>query len=335
MKTYEEMAESVLNRIRIYEAEKKESRRAIRIGTAITAAAIVVIMTLFNISLPVYARGIPILGSVFAYIQDNLDFMGLYSSYAYEVGEKTRDRDVEITLSEVYCDGYNLFISYIVESDKFAAMLKKDEGYSSSQLNYYGKNSIIYDGKEKELDGFGITGIEGRFVDDRTFAGVETLSLGEERFPDAFTLRISVSSVGLIGIKQDMISGKWQFNIPVERNDEDVITYDINVTENGHTIDKAVVSPIMITIYTSYPDLYFGTVNYRVMTYSDISPLKDTSQMGEFAATSGYIKIPRDRVGKGMDIYVIDASKLKEGESTDDRDTVEKYAIVSAHINPQ
>ena len=335
MKTYEEMAESVLNRIEIYEAEKKERRRAIRIGTEISAVAIVIFLTLFNISLPVYARGIPVFGSVFAYIQDNLDFMGLYSNYAFEVGEHARDKDVDITLSEVYCDGYNLFISYTVESDKFDSMLKKDEGYSNSQLNYYGKNNIIYDGKEKELDGFGVTGIEGKFVDNKTFVGVETLSLGEEKFPDSFTLQISVSAVGLIGRKQDMISGKWQFNIQVDRNDEDVITYDINVTENEHTIDKAVVSPIMITIYTSYPDLYVGTVNYRVLTYSDISPLDDVSQMGEFSANSGYVKIPRNRVGKNMDIYVIDASKLEEGESTDDRDTVEKYAIVSAHINLQ
>lgn len=329
------MAESVLNRIKIYEEEKKENKKAVRIGTAISAAAIVIIMTLFNLSLPVYARGIPVIGKVFAYIQDNLDFAGFYSKYAYEVGEDAEDNGVRITLSEVYCDGYNLFISYLIESDKFTSMLKEDDGYSKSQLNYYGKNLVISNDETKELDGFGVTGIEGKFIDEKTFAGVETLSLGNELFPDSFQLQISVSAVGLIGKKQDMISGKWEFIIPTESKKEDVVTYDVGITENEHTIDKVVVSPVMITVYTSYPDLYSGTVNYRVMSYSDISPTDDVSVMGEFAATSGYVKIPRKRVGKDLYIYVMDASDFDEGEKMYDRDAVEKHSIVSAHINLQ
>ena len=88
MKTYEEMAESVLRRIK--ENEIKRRRRQRKVVTALFAV-IASVLTAVNIGSPVLARNLPFVGSAFAYVQDNLDFSGLYSKYAYKVGDKAEN----------------------------------------------------------------------------------------------------------------------------------------------------------------------------------------------------------------------------------------------------
>ena len=57
-------------------------KKICKIVVFIAAAFILTLSILLNVFMPVGARRFPLLGNVFSYIQDNLDFAGLYDKYA-------------------------------------------------------------------------------------------------------------------------------------------------------------------------------------------------------------------------------------------------------------
>lgn len=67
---------------------------------------------------PVLAQKIPFIGKVFEYLQEQLDFSGLYSHYAVDQGDVANSSGLKVTISESYCDGLNLYISYEIKSEK-------------------------------------------------------------------------------------------------------------------------------------------------------------------------------------------------------------------------
>jgi hypothetical protein len=329
MKTYEEMAESVLRRIKENEIKRKRRQRKV---VSVFFAVVVSVLTAVNIGSSAFARNMPFIGSAFAYVQDKLGCFGLYSKYAHKVGEKAESNGISITMSEVFYDGLNLYVSYVVENDKFRDGLKRAE-YQMKQLDYHADSYILCDGRKYDLlyKDTGIAGLEGGFSDERTFVGIETYYLEKEDLASDFKLHVDIDSVGLVdGIQE---SGEWVFDVEVHNDKDKLETYKINIENEGHTIDKVVVSPIMVTVYTSYPDIYKGTVSYRVFVYSDLSPDKDIGISGEYAAANGVTRIPRNRIGKEMDIYVFDAASQADGEKTNQKDVVERNAIVTAHVD--
>ena len=112
-----------------------------------------------------------------------------------------------------------------------------------------------------------------------------------------------------------------------------MVTYEINKEANGHTIDKVVVTPIYVTIYTSYPDIYGDTTSYEVRAYTDGYADEDISSQGEYGRTSGITQIPRVRVNNDLHIYVVNGPTLGEdGLSCGTQKVSEEHAIISADI---
>ena len=337
MKTYEEMADDVFRKIDRYEKDRKERIKYFRSGAVIAAGLLVAVCTLVNMGAPAYARKIPLIGKVFSYLQDNLDISGYYSEYAYEVGETAENNGVSITLSELYCDGDNLYISYLVESEKLSKLY--DESCTDKQLDFESNLYVSSEGMNKKLNDFGARGIEGEFIDNNTFAGIEIISLYDgEVFPDTFNLRIDIDYVGVIKkeqTKKNAIFGPWQFDIKVNVNHEDTKVIYPNVTKGGYGIDKVIVTPVMITVYTSYPNVYQDSINYTVDAYSDISEGEEIIQSGVYGDTTGASKIPRNRVGEEFTIYVYEMDSLGDDEAAGIREDVEKHAIVSTTIKLQ
>lgn len=220
----------------------------------------------------------------------------------------------------------------MIENDKFQDELERTD-YHMKQLDYHADSYIMCDGIRHDLlyKDTGIAGLEGDFPDERTFVGMETYYLEEEDIISDFKLHVSIDSVGLFDGVQER--GEWVFDVEVHNDKDKLETYVINLENEGHSIDKVVVSPVMATVYTSYPDIYKGTVSYRVFVYSDLSPDKDIGISGEYAAANGVTRIPRNRIGKEMDIYVFDAASLADGEKTNQKDVVERNAIVTAHVD--
>lgn len=287
-----------------------------------------------NVVAPIYARDLPFVGSVFTYIQDKLHVSGIYSQYAAEVGNMDEDNGITITLSETYCDGVNLYMSFIVESNEpFSSFFS--EGFVKNQLNYDGVAYIEYGGERKQLNDFGIAGFEGEYIDDNKFVGVDVFSLTGSEFPEEFIVDMKIKAIGDVvnNRKKNYIKGNWRLSSSVVTNDSDVVTYSINKSENGHTIDKIVVTPVMVSIYTSYPDKYSGTTNYELRVYSDGTTDDVISIQGEYGNTSGITQIPRNRIKGELHIYAIDVTTLcKAGVERGKQAESKEHALVEADV---
>lgn len=294
---------------------------------------------MINILIPAYAREIPLIGSAFGYIQDQINYKGLLSFYSANYNQAAIDNGISVTVSEIYCDGDNLFISYIVEGEELAD-LYKSENYFESQMLLETDYTVDVNTKAIEFDK---SGIEGKWINDGTaFAGVDIIEIqGEDsalEFPEKFVLNIDISSIGLLGnnsqVSDEYIKGKWIFNLNVECNYSDICEYVISESKNDHSIDKVVVSPVMITLYTSYPDIYYSREfwNYDVVIYSDLSQDEPIANAGNYYHTNGITKIPRYLVENEFDIYIIDSSTMTDEDKPYEKSTFESHAIVSAHI---
>ena len=315
----------------------RERKPMVKYFSKVAAAIFAVIITagfLINAFMPVYARSLPFVGNAFAFIQDRLHTGGAYSNYAFEIGDKVTDNGITITMSEAYSDGVNLYVSFVVESENAFDTWTTDE-YIKNQLNYDGTMYIESTEGRKSLDDFGLTGLEGKFTDAFTFVGVKSFTLKGDVFPDKFMLDMEIKSVSLITGKADTeyVKGDWYFAPSIKINSEKVVTYEINKGVNGHSIDKVVVTPIYVTIYTSYPDIYGDTTSYEVRTYTDGYTDEDISSQGEYGRTSGITQIPRIRVNNDLHIYVVNSPTLGEdGLACGTQKASKEHAIVSADI---
>lgn len=322
-----------------YSKERKKRTNIKEITIRIMAACAAFVFAIFaalNVWAPVYARKIPFLGGAFAYVQDKLDFAGLYSNYAFEIGDTAVNNGITVTLSEIYCDGTSLYAGFVVESEKAFSEISPDD-YSNGQLYYEGSAFISGGSERTKLNDFGVTGFEGQFYDEHTFVGIETFSLDDSDFPSEFSFEMKINSIGRTwsdGTNDQTVRGKWRFMASAKSNTDDVVTYEINEEVDGYMIDKIVVSPVMITVYTSYPDLYSGTARYQVKVFSDISPDEDIHVQGRYGAAAGIGQIPRNRVDHVLYIYVLDRDQLcKTGAEMGAREEIEEHAIVWTEIS--
>ena len=137
------------------------------------------------------AENIPIIGGVFSYIQDVLDFQGEYEQYATSIDEKVRNHGITISMTEAYCDGENLFVSYRIESEKKFAEYS-DYEIAKNQIGYEGIEKIKSNDKLYSLKERGTAGVDGKFVDENTFVGSQYFDLSGKEFPDQFQLEIYI-----------------------------------------------------------------------------------------------------------------------------------------------
>lgn len=321
---------------RTYYKSRKMTTHPFRLS-ACAAAAVICVFTLF-VSSDGHAKNL--ISSAFFTIQNLIYMQGDYSSYSTSINQAVTSGDLSVTVSEVYCDGINLFVSYIVESKK---------GFSAYSENYTDYIQIDYDKLDfircgdtvYQLNDFGTAGLEGRYIDEYTFAGLETYSLEGKPFPETFDLEISISrfipeiSFQKNPFQKTGIRGRWSFHIPVTVNSADIRTIEVHAENNGHTIDKVIVSPIMATIYTSYPDIYSGTVHYDVICYTNSGA---EMLLGEaiYDSTAGITRIPREKIIDNLEIFVFDNTALtEEGLARYSREELQKHAIISVTIDLQ
>ncbi len=151
-------------------------KKLIRRNLGITAASLIIILTI-GFSNPALAAKIPIVGNVFQAIEKNIYYPSNYSEYATSVNKTAYSNGVGVTLSDILCDGQSLYVTYVVESDELFkytswgdAPLKMNQLITSEEYNKV-------DFSNKQLDNTGIAGLEGKFIDDNTFVGMEKYKL--------------------------------------------------------------------------------------------------------------------------------------------------------------
>ena len=316
-------------------------RKRKRVRNTIVSCFILVSIGIFgfNYSNPAYARNLPLVGGMFAYIQDNLDFAGKYNNYATSIEEAAYSNGLTIKMSEVYCDGDNLFISYMIESDRGFSELAKDP-YTTNQIGYTASTFVQDAENTYLLNEFGVMGLEGKFIDEYTFVGSEYYPLDEIDIADQFELQVQINALSLLALKAEdrdsVIKGIWNFEVPIIINTDEIQVFELDIEKDEHTIDKVVVSPIMATVYTSYPEeIYRGTVDYQVVVFGDKME-KDISFSGIWRPNNGVTRISREYFDSELFIYVINNRELDYSlDNPYAKEEIDKHAIVKTYIKLQ
>lgn len=264
--------------IRIFKRRKDKMRKSVKVGTtaaAVIAAAAIGIGTLgyFN---PVLAAKIPLIGRIFEKIGGDVTYSGDYTNKESVLTKEdsagnldtpeysVSDSGITITASEVYCDGYSIFLTVNLEAEEadFTHIPQHYTGIQSadSQMaaGFYidGTWSINAGSSEQLTNTF-----EGEVIDSHTFAGMLKLDLPEKSEGSG---HLSLNVNGL-GYDDDRISdseeisashwsdGRWNMVLPFEVNRTDVKTIEIGETEGNITLNDIVVSPYQVIVHATTP----------------------------------------------------------------------------------
>lgn len=260
---------------------RRKKNRAI--GTIV--ASLVAVATL-GIANPAVAAKIPIVGSVFESIEKNIHFPGNYSQYATSVNETAYSNGIGITLSEILCDGQSLYVTYIIENEKpFKYTSWGDSGLMDMNQLLTSEAYNKVDFTDEELDNSGFAGLEGKFVDENTFVGVEKYHLSslKAEIPDQFTFQTKINLIENYGVNADDINsykwGTWAFKVPVtvDKNLREII----NLSEQEIESDIVKVNSIAITPFDMIVDVNYKVGNwndYRVVMYDETGEMLQMSQ---------------------------------------------------------
>lgn len=261
----------------------RKRKHAGRTWTKAAAAAGVLLAgtMVFGCVDPVAASELPLIGRIFERIAEDTTYSGDYTEKtvlqeeqdAGRQGETeakpeavctASDQGLTITASEVYSDGYSIYLAVEVESEEggFSNIpphyTRRFEEKSSQMLQAAGS----WRTGEGEADVLNDDRFEGKAVDDHTFIGmmkldqdtyssegdVLNLELSEIRYEDG---RDSDSGQMEPGHR---IQGTWKLTVPFTADTEQSREIAVNKTgPDGLCIQKVFVSPYQVIVFTDTP----------------------------------------------------------------------------------
>lgn len=248
---------------------RKVRRKRISVASA---AALLVIAFTFGISNQALAAKLLLISNVFKEIEEKIQFPGDYSGYATSVEEAVYDNGVKVTLSQIMCDGEGLYVTYKIESDElFKYTSRGEQVLDKTQLmtsEEYNKVSF----SDKELDNTGFAGLEGEFIDENTFIGMERYYLKslDTEIPDNFEFEVKLKSVGTAGFSENdkgqNFYGTWAFKVPVKVDKGISKNIAVNYkTDKGLSLDYVFITPVSLRVNTTNPENY----HYGILVYDD------------------------------------------------------------------
>ncbi|MBL4931247.1 DUF4179 domain-containing protein [Clostridium paridis] len=298
--------------------KKLRKPKKIKIASIAVSASFAVLFTL-GYSNPAFAAKLPIVGSVFESIEKNIYFPGNYSEYSTSVNKSAVSNGIKITMSDILCDGQSLYVTYKVESQtKFNL---GDKSLTMDQLMYsaaYEKVSF----SNKELDASGVAGLEGKFLDEHTFIGVEKYNLDslDTSIPDSFDFQVKLSRIGTQDLEKDqLLRGTWAFKVPVKVDKSLNKNIPISDAEaNGQKIESISITPFQTMLKTAHSKDDFETI-YDKRIYDDKgNELKfDHSSIENGVETSLFATPSKDTKSIRIVIY---NGPLKAANSRDPKD---------------
>lgn len=237
-------------------------------GMAAVAAATFCCIYIVN---PSVVAQVPIVSHVFEQIGGVLDFAGNYEELAEPVQEAEKGIEsitidgTTITLSEAYCNETALYLSLVIHSRERIPDTAYDED-GKPMISMYGQIDFDFD-EEGAIDLLyvGDSELDGKLVDDNTFAGVIRFDMGQYflskgvEIPDNFKVNLSVPQI--VGTKLHDTRPEMpkelreQYEAAMEENglgltDED---YDC-FTEEQKDIEHQLFNDMWNAYYELYPD---------------------------------------------------------------------------------
>lgn len=261
------------------EGHNNEMNRKFTDKTWIKAAAAVGILVacggVFCYNNPVAASNLPIIGKIFEQVEEDVTYSGDYAKkevlqdviQVEDTAEKSvytaKNKGITITASEVYCDGYSIYLTAKIESKKggfnnIPSYFTRRFGDKTSQI-------ISTDGAwevngEEEIFPSS-NDFEGKAVDDNTFIGMIKIDMEQYSANDG-TLHLKLSDIWY-DEEENMndniepstrIKGNWELVVPYSVDKEQTKEILVNKkNKDGYRIQKVFVSPYQVIVFSDVP----------------------------------------------------------------------------------
>lgn len=206
------------------------------------------------------ASKIPFLGRIFEEVEQLHFFSGDYDDKAQLV-ETTEDTEIKcegikVTASEVYSDGFSVYVTaeVVVEEgglNNIPGDIERKTLYMMGSYQLEG-NNCVYD--------MGNDNLYGKIVDDHTFIGMTKLDLEDVYVQDG-VLNWNLSMIGYDDVTMaeengiaHRIEGEWNLSLPFSVDTKDTKTVEVDYSENEIVLDKVVVTPYQLAVFTELPE---------------------------------------------------------------------------------
>ncbi len=264
--------------IRVNRRRKGKMKKFGKVGKSVAAAVAAVAIGIGGLGYfdPVLAAKIPLIGKIFEKVEDDATYSGDYTDKATVLTNEdsagnldtpdysVSDKGITLTASEVYCDGYSIFLTVNIEAE--------DADFTHIPEHYTGKDAA----GNRTAAGFYIDGtwsvngsssewlantFEGEVIDSHTFAGMLKVNLAEKTAGSG-ELNLTVSGLGydddrMLDAEEITAShwtdGNWNMVLPFEVNETDVKTIEVGETSGNITLEDVVVSPYQVIVHATTP----------------------------------------------------------------------------------
>lgn len=248
--------------------KKTAFRKTAKVGMGMAAA--VVLASVLCISNPSFAAKMPLIGHIFEQVENNTSVKGDFSQVAETLTQSTENtadgtytktsNGITVTLSEVYYNKNAMYIAMSLYSEEpFPEDIKikdhvKDYILDFDQAAISGENTFSFMPDEKT---FLFNYMEGKFVDDHTFAGMLRVDLSslETEPTDTFTCHMALDSIRFDNVNfkvadEKIYEGNWDFDLNVKLDTKDTQTVEVNeVNDDGVGLEKVVKTRYELRVY--------------------------------------------------------------------------------------
>ena len=264
--------------IQVHRRRTGKMKKFGKIGKAAVAAIVAAVIGIGGLGYfnPALAAKLPVIGKIFEKIEDEVTYSGDYTDKGTVLTNEDHagnldtldysvsDKGITVTASEVYCDGYSIFLTVNIEAE--------DADFTHIPEHYTGMNVA----DNRTAAGFYIGGtwsvngnspqllentFEGEVIDSHTFAGMLKLNLAES-VSGSGELNLNVDGLGYDDdrmLNSEEISashwtdGNWNIALPFEVNGTDVKTIEVGEKAGNITLDNIVVSPYQVIVHATTP----------------------------------------------------------------------------------
>lgn len=264
--------------IQVHRRRKGVMKELGKIGKAVAAVVVVAVIGIGGLGClnPVLAAKIPLIGKIFEKVEDDVIYSGDYTEKGTVLTNEDQagnldtsdysvsDNGITLTASEIYCDGYSIFLTVNIEAE--------DADFTHIPEHYTGMNVAdgrtaagFYIGGTWSVDGNSPERLEntfdGKVIDSHTFAGMLKVNLAE-KISGSGEFSLNVDGLGYDDdriLDSEEISashwtdGSWHIVLPFEVNGMDVKTIEVGEEKDSITLEDVVISPYQVIVHTTTP----------------------------------------------------------------------------------
>ena len=264
--------------IQIHRRRKDKMGKFGKAGITAAAAVTMAIVGIGGLGYfnPALAAKIPLIGKIFEKVEDDIIYSGDYSDKGTVLTEEdyagnldtsdysASDKGITLTASEVYCDGYSIFLTVNIEAEE-ADFTHIPEHYTGMHVTdnrtaagFYIDGTWSVDGNASER--FENT-FEGEVIDSHTFAGMLKMNLAQKAVNNS-KLNLNINGLGYDDDRMldgEEISashwteGSWEIVLPFEVDESDVKTSEVGEQKGNITLENVVVSPYQVIVHATTP----------------------------------------------------------------------------------